>query len=234
MAAGLTATVMANSTLELDGSQPALVDSGHLTDPAYRAAVDNAGAFVVGDGTIAATQQVGGIDGAGSTTVSDSSNLTADHIVQASLVIGNGSTFTLAPSDMNGNAGWRRSQLAVGSGGTSAGRKQFGPGRFADAVEFVGSPRAGGLLGALALVSSPSAIALQAAASVGQCERRSGAHEPLLLLLILKARDTASGRLFGGFEPNGCYQHEACFRSRRTSVAVGRANAVFGQCVSPA
>jgi hypothetical protein len=47
-------------------------------------------------------QQVGGIDGAGSVTIFDGATLTADHIVQSSLAIGAGSTFMLAPSDVNG------------------------------------------------------------------------------------------------------------------------------------
>jgi hypothetical protein len=48
-------------------------------------------------------QQVGGVDGVGSVTVSDGASLTADHVHQSSLVIGNGSMFALAPSDASGN-----------------------------------------------------------------------------------------------------------------------------------
>ncbi len=181
VAAGLTATVMANSTLELDGSQPALVDSGHLTDPNYRAAVENAGAFVVGNGTIAAVQQVGGIDGVGSTTVSDGSSLTADHINQAALVIGNDSTFTLAPSDMNGNA-MAAAQLAVGSwqsaGGSSlvlagsltpsssqiASSSLLGVGGTSSTV----SPSLGGIGGtSISAVPEPSSIVILALGGLG-------------------------------------------------------------------
>ncbi len=179
VAPGVTATVMANSTLELDGAQPALVDSGHLTDPSYRAAVDNAGAFVVGDGTIAATQQVGGIDGGGSTTVSDSSNLTADHIIQSSLVIGNGSTFTLAPSDMNGNAmAAVGGQSAVGSG-QSAGSSLDLAGSLTPSSSLIAT--GGSLLGA-GSVSSPSAIALGGGVSGASV---NAVPEPTTLLLLI-------------------------------------------------
>ena len=67
--------------------------------------MQNGGLLLVDGGTMMtpATQQVGGIDGAGSVTVADNASLTADHINQTSLVIGNGSVFTLAPSDSNGN-----------------------------------------------------------------------------------------------------------------------------------
>ena len=180
VAPGVTATVMANSTLELDGSQPALVDSGHLTDPSYRAAVQNAGAFVVGDGTIAATQQVGGIDGVGSTTVSDGSNLTADHINQAALVIGNGSTFTIAASSDAGNPmAAVGGPSAVGSGQSAGASGLVLAGSLTPSSSFIAT--SGSLLGA-GSASSPPAVSLGggvAGASV------NAVPEPTTLLLLI-------------------------------------------------
>ncbi len=122
VAQGVTATVAAGATLELAGSMSALVDQTNATDPHYRASVQNAGTLQIGDASNVSTQQVGGIDPdggvAGSVVVTDGSSLTADHINQTSLVIGNGSTFTLAPSDMNGNpmAAFSPGPAAQGSG----------------------------------------------------------------------------------------------------------------------
>src|SRR6202011_2827809 len=72
-------------------------------NPLQRAAVQNAGTLQVDAGAV---QQVGGIDPngtAGNVTVLDGGSLTADHINQTSLVIGNGSVFTLAPSASDGS-----------------------------------------------------------------------------------------------------------------------------------
>jgi hypothetical protein len=74
------------------------------TNPPIRASVLNDGTIVAGAG---AMQQVGGIDPNTGTNglvlVSDGATLTANHINQNLLVIGNGSTFALAPSDAMGN-----------------------------------------------------------------------------------------------------------------------------------
>jgi hypothetical protein len=113
-ATGVIATVASTATLELDGMTSALTDSTTALD---RTSIQNAGAVVIGNATVTPTtmQQVGGIDGAGSTTVADNAMLTADHINQTLLVIGNGSVFTLAPSDANGNP------MAAGGGLVLAG-----------------------------------------------------------------------------------------------------------------
>ena len=107
VAQGITATVAAGATLELAGSKSALVDNTNATNPMYRASVQNAGTLQIGDLSSVSTQQVGGIDPdggtAGSVVVSDGSSLTADHINQTSLVIGNNSVFTLAPSASDGS-----------------------------------------------------------------------------------------------------------------------------------
>ena len=100
---GVTATVASGATLELDGSISALTDAHTNVN---RVNVSNNGSLIVGNAlipeTAGNTQQVGEIDGGGSTTVTDGASLTANHINQALLVIGNGSFFALVPSDVNG------------------------------------------------------------------------------------------------------------------------------------
>ncbi len=97
------ATVGGSATLELDGTVSALFDDGNGN--INRPRISNDGAVIIGNTTVTTTtiQQVGGIDGTGSVTVSDGATLTADHINQTSLVIGAGSTFTLAASAPNGD-----------------------------------------------------------------------------------------------------------------------------------
>ncbi len=116
---GVTATVNAGATLELAGTTSALTDptalsSGADTNPMQRAEVQNNGTLQVDDGAV---QQVGGIDGTGSVVVGSSTgaSLTADHIIQGSLTISAGSTFTLAPSDMNGNPATAGGLVLAGS-----------------------------------------------------------------------------------------------------------------------
>jgi fibronectin-binding autotransporter adhesin len=101
--AGTTAAVAAGATLELDGVNSELTDP---TTRTHRASVTNNGTLAVGNTAIAANtvQQVGGINGSGAVTLANNASFTADHIIQTSLVIGNGGTFTLAPSDANGNS----------------------------------------------------------------------------------------------------------------------------------
>ncbi|HEV2972377.1 MAG TPA: autotransporter-associated beta strand repeat-containing protein [Pirellulales bacterium] len=104
--AGSRATVTAGTTLELAGSFSDLSspDSSPPTTAALRVHVVNSGNVLV-SGT---HQQVGAIDGpTGVTTVNAGSDLTADHIVQKSLVIGGTATsaalVTIAASDASGN-----------------------------------------------------------------------------------------------------------------------------------
>ncbi len=147
---GVTATVGSTATLELDGGVSALVDPT-ATNPPQRTQISNSGSLVVGNTAITptTTQQVGGIDGTGNTTVSDSASLTADHINQTSLVIGNGSTFTLAPSGMDGEP--------MASGG-AVGESLILAGSLTPATGFVAN--SGSLLGAASSASSPSAASL--------------------------------------------------------------------------
>ncbi len=103
---GVTVTVANSASLELAGSNSALADAGGAA--LQRADIINtstasAGLHVLAD----AIQQVGGIDGDGTNTpgsvvVDARASLTANHINQTSLVIGDGATFTLAPSDADG------------------------------------------------------------------------------------------------------------------------------------
>ena len=116
---GVTATVNAGATLELAGTTSALTDptalsSGADTNPLQRAEVQNAGTLQVDDGAV---QQVGGIDGTGSVVVgaSTGASLTADHIIQGSLTISAGSTFTIAPSDPSGNPATAGGLVLAGS-----------------------------------------------------------------------------------------------------------------------
>ncbi len=110
---GVIATVAAGATLELAGTTSALADPTALsspdaaTNPLERVAIKNNGLLQV---DLNAAQQV---DGSGSVTVTDDASLTADHINQLSLVIGNGSVLTLAPSNLNGNPMSATSGLAL-------------------------------------------------------------------------------------------------------------------------
>ncbi len=99
---GVTVAVNDSASLELAGTTSALTD---VTMIVQRASIMNNSTAASGVHVLdGAVQQVGGINGSGSVVVGNTTgaSLTADHIIQASLVIGNGSTFTLAPSDSNG------------------------------------------------------------------------------------------------------------------------------------
>jgi autotransporter-associated beta strand protein len=114
VAAGAVVTVASSATLELDGAVSPLVDptanitAGGDSHPTQRATVKNAGTLSIVSTGANQFQEVGGIDPngavAGNVVVNNNANLIADHIVQSSLTIGNGATFTLAPSDSTGNA----------------------------------------------------------------------------------------------------------------------------------
>ncbi len=118
---GVTATIGTGATLELAGSASAL----GTTVAAQRAHVVNNGTLSVTSTT--GPQIVGGIDGgnastpgAGSVSLAASSSLAADHILlNGSLLIGNGATFTLAASDASGNPLATSSDI-VGGGSSSS------------------------------------------------------------------------------------------------------------------
>ncbi len=114
----VTATVASGATLELDGTTSALTDSTTTTN---RVNITDSGNLNVGNTVVTPTtiQQVGAIDGSGTTTVADGSQLTANHIIQGALVIGstgsNPSQVTIAASDANGNSLGTSGALAVAS-----------------------------------------------------------------------------------------------------------------------
>jgi hypothetical protein len=91
-----TITIGATSTYNVTGTGPTGQPQQIQNDSSAPV-----GLFVTG------INQVGGIDGKGNTTIGDGSNLTANHIVQGSLVIGGTatapSTVTIAASDAAGN-----------------------------------------------------------------------------------------------------------------------------------
>jgi autotransporter-associated beta strand protein len=121
---GVTATVSSSATLELDGTTSALTDA---TTPINRVDVNNSGSLAVGNSAVAPStvQQVGAIDGTGTTTITTGSQLTANHIVQGALVIGgtgsSPSLVVIGASDSNGDSVAQSGGLALaGSLGSSA------------------------------------------------------------------------------------------------------------------
>src|SRR5207302_1326511 len=103
------------ATLDLAGTVSALSTGAA---PANRAAIQNNSSAAAGLLVSGSSQQVGDIDGAGTTQVKTGSDLTANHIVQGALVIGgtvsSPSLVTIAASDASGNplAGTDGSALA--------------------------------------------------------------------------------------------------------------------------
>jgi fibronectin-binding autotransporter adhesin len=111
---GVTASVASGAMLELDGTTSALASG------ANRVNIVNSGNLNVGNTLVTPTtvQQVGGIDGTGTTTVQAKASLTANHIVQTALVIGgidatHRGLVTIAASDASGNPLASSGALAV-------------------------------------------------------------------------------------------------------------------------
>ena len=106
--AGATATVASGATLELAGSVSSLsspsTGSGQAGANRVNITNNSSSPGILVSGT---NQQVGNIDGAGTTQVNAGSDLTANHIIQSALVIGGtaGSfgTVTIDASDASGN-----------------------------------------------------------------------------------------------------------------------------------
>ena len=101
ISAGATATVNAGATLELAGSVSALSSGANRTNITNNS--DAPGVLVSGT-----NQQVGNIDGSGTTQVNAGSDLTANHIVQGALIIGGTAGtpghVTIDASDSSGNS----------------------------------------------------------------------------------------------------------------------------------
>ncbi|HEV3415203.1 MAG TPA: PEP-CTERM sorting domain-containing protein, partial [Pirellulales bacterium] len=104
--AGSAATVSPGATLELAGS---FSDLSAPSPAASRVHIINSSTQASGGGVVVSGthQQVGAIDGTGDTVVNAGSDLTADHIVQNSLVIGGAAgtpaLVTIDASDASGN-----------------------------------------------------------------------------------------------------------------------------------
>jgi hypothetical protein len=97
----VTATVASGATLELAGSVAALAAG------ANRVNITNSSTTPAGILVSGTNQQVGNIDGSGTTQVNAGSDLTANHIIQSALVIGgtskNSGLVTIDASDSSGN-----------------------------------------------------------------------------------------------------------------------------------
>ena len=100
IATGVTATVSTGATLELAGSVSALSSGVNRVNILN----NSTSAGIVVSGT---HQQVGNIDGSGSTQINAGSDLTANHIIQNALVIGGAAgspgLVTIDASDTSGN-----------------------------------------------------------------------------------------------------------------------------------
>jgi autotransporter-associated beta strand protein len=97
---GVTATIASGATLELAGSVSALANGPNRVNIINNSSTP--GLLVSGT-----HQQVGGIEGAGTTQVNAGSDLTANHIIQSALIIGgtskNPGIVTIDASDAAGN-----------------------------------------------------------------------------------------------------------------------------------
>ena len=113
---GVTATVASGATLELAGAVSALSSGSEAPAPAGRVNVLNNSSTpgILVSGT---NQQVGNIDGGGTTQVNAGSDLTANHIVQNALIIGgtaaNPGLVTIDASDASGNPLGQSSNAAL-------------------------------------------------------------------------------------------------------------------------
>ena len=178
---GVTAAVAQSATLELAGSVSALSDASPNATAAQRVDVANAGTLQIDP---SALQQVGGIDPnngtSGTVTIGNNASFTANHIKQASLVIGNGATFTLAPSDSSGNpmtAAGASGQDSIGGGFVLAGSLAPASSMIASAGSLIesGSPPSstlfpslgGGASGSATAVPEPSSLLLAAMSLLG-------------------------------------------------------------------
>ena len=115
---GVTATVSSGATLELAGSVSALSSGANRVNITNNSTAPG----VLVSGT---NQQVGAIDGSGTTQVNAGSDLTANHIVQSALIIGGtaGShgLVTIDASDASGNPLDQLSGLALAGSLTPSG-----------------------------------------------------------------------------------------------------------------
>jgi hypothetical protein len=101
---GVAATISSGATLELAGTVSGLANGANRANLMNNSTGGPGSAGILVAGT---HQQVGGIDGSGTTQVNAASDLTANHIIQSALVIGGTSTnpglVSIAASDASGN-----------------------------------------------------------------------------------------------------------------------------------
>jgi hypothetical protein len=169
---GVTAVVSSGATLELAGSVSGLANSSGAPAPVGRVHITNnsnaPGVLVSGT-----NQQVGNIDGSGTTQVNAGSDLTANHIIQNALVIGgesgNPGLVTIDASDDLGNP--LASASALPKSLASFSSLSVGPDsaislRGSDAIGAVSAPSPGATAGSSA-VPEPSSLVLLAFGGLG-------------------------------------------------------------------
>jgi hypothetical protein len=167
---GVTATVSNSATLELAGSVSALSSGTNRVNVLNNSAAPG----ILVSGT---NQQVGNIDGSGTTQVNAGSDLTANHIIQNSLIIGGTAgtpgLVTIDASDNSGNPLDQASGLALAdslmpSGPFEAGETSsanFGSGGSTDLEPLLAEHSAVG--GHLSVVPEPSTLLLVLLAVLG-------------------------------------------------------------------
>ncbi len=169
VASGVTASVAAGATLELAGTVSALSSGPNRVNIAN----NSSSAGIVVSGT---HQQVGNIDGSGTTQVNAGSDLTADHIIQSALIIGGAAgspaVVTIDASDTAGNP------LISSLVGSLASTDTFGTyGSFVDS----------------AVSDSTSAALLNPADGSSATAGQAGVPEPASLTLLIIGGFTAGG-----------------------------------------
>jgi autotransporter-associated beta strand protein len=184
--AGVTATVSGGATLELAGTISALSQPSGGRVNVVNNSTALAGLHVTGP-----NQQVGGVDGAGTTQVEAGASLTANHFVQTSLLIGGNATtrglVTIAASDASGNP------LASSSGLALAGSIASG-----GAGSALGFPSPGPSSVSASGLTSGTGPGSPIAASVLNLGRRTAAVPEPSTLLIAAAGVVALGLLGRG------------------------------------
>ncbi len=189
---GTTATITNTAVLELAGSVSALSSPGHRVN-------------VINDSTAAAgllvsgtNQQVGNIDGTGTTVVNTGLSFTANHIVQGALVIGGGpatsthSLVTIDPSDSSGNP-LIDPLTATGSSSMLAALEPPPP--LAD--ETIGSP-------ASATADDVRVVTTGATANTSALPHEAGVPEPASLVLLALGGAMLVGRARWRSGRTGC------------------------------
>ena len=164
---GVTATVASGATLELAGSVSSLSSGANRVNITNNSS--SAGILVSGT-----DQQVGNIDGSGTTQVDAGSDLTANHIVQGALVIGgtagSPARVTIDASDASGNPLGHSNRFVVVSSLAPTGPFEAGETSSANFGSGDGTDQVALLAGNLAVGGNSSAVP-----------------EPSTLLLVLLA-----------------------------------------------